>query len=99
MKYLEMNYQKEKNKLKRLLPKTFEILKNYNCYIAGGAITSLFTGQDINDVDIYFKDKAELFRLLYEKFSYEYIIYISKKAISFKLSTRRNNTIYLYALL
>lgn len=87
MKCIEMNYPKEKNKLKRLLPKTFEILENYNCYIAGGSITSLFTGQDINDVDIYFKDKAELFRLLYEKFSYEYIIYVSKKAITFKLST------------
>ena len=86
MNYIEIDYKKEKNKLKRLLPETFKILKNYNCYIAGGAITSLFTGQDINDIDIYFKDKSELFRLLYEKFSYEYIIYISKKAITFKLS-------------
>lgn len=87
MKCIEIDYKKEKIKLKRLLPKTFEILENYNCYIAGGAITSLFTEQDINDVDIYFKDKTELFGLLYEKFSYEYIIYISKKAITFKLSS------------
>lgn len=87
MKCIEIDYKKEKIKLKRLLPKTFKILENYNCYIAGGAITSLFTEQDINDVDIYFKDKTELFRLLYEKFSYEYIIYISKKAITFKLSS------------
>lgn len=82
-----MNYQKEKNILKRLIPKTFEILEKYNCYIAGGAITSLFTGQAINDIDIYFKDKAELFEILYKEFSGEYIIYVSKKAITFKLSS------------
>ena len=88
MKYIEINYEKEKAKLKRLIPNTYKILKNYNCYIAGGAITSLFTGKDINDIDIYFKDKAELFRALYENFSSEYIIYVSKKAITFKVSNQ-----------
>lgn len=88
MKCIKINYEKEKAKLKRLIPNTYKILKNYNCYIAGGAITSLFSGKDINDIDVYFKDKAELFRLLYENFSYEYIIYVSKKAITFKLSNK-----------
>ena len=26
------------------------LLKDYKCYIAGGAITSLFTNKDINDL-------------------------------------------------
>lgn len=35
MKCIEMDYKKEKAKLKRMIPNTYEILKNYNCYIAG----------------------------------------------------------------
>lgn len=34
---IKVNYVKEKLKLKRMIPKTYEILKKYNCYIAGGA--------------------------------------------------------------
>ena len=49
---IKVNYVKEKLKLKRMIPKTYEILKKYNCYIAGGAITSLFTEKEINDIDI-----------------------------------------------
>lgn len=88
MECIEVDYKKEKQKLKRLIPRTYEILKNYNCYIAGGAITSIFTGKDINDIDVYFKDKSELFKVLYEHFSSEYIIYVTKKAITFKLTNQ-----------
>ena len=88
MKCIEMEYKKEKLELKRLLPETFKIFKDYDCYIAGGAITSLFTGTEINDIDIYFKTKEELFKCLCEHFECEYIIYISKKAITFRLSNQ-----------
>lgn len=86
MKTIEINYNKEKAKLKRLIPETYKLLKNYNCYIAGGAITSLFTGKEINDIDVYFKNKSELFDLLYREFEGQYIIYVTKKAITFKLN-------------
>ena len=83
---IEIDYIKEKNKLKKLLPKTFQILEKYNCYIAGGAITSLFTGREIKDVDIYFKSKNELFDFLATELENEYIVYVTKKAITYKLS-------------
>lgn len=35
-------------------PDVFDILTHSKCYIAGGAITSVFTGNKINDYDIYF---------------------------------------------
>lgn len=88
MECIEIDYKKEKQKLKKLIPRTYEILKDYNCYIAGGTITSLFTGKDINDIDVYFKDKTELFKVLYEHFSREYIVYVTKKAITFKITSQ-----------
>lgn len=86
MKIIECDNKKMKQKLKRMIPKTYEILKNYNCFIAGGTITSLFRNSEINDIDVYFTDKQELFKLLMNEFSSDYIIHISKKAITFKLS-------------
>lgn len=83
---IEIDYVKEKSKLKRLLPKTFQLLEKYNCYIAGGAITSLFTGKEINDIDVYFKSKDDLFDFLTTEFESEYIIYVTKKAITYKLT-------------
>ena len=83
---IEIDYVKEKSKLKRLLPKTFQLLEKYNCYIAGGAITSLFTGKEINDIDVYFKSKDDLFDFLTTELESEYIIYVTKKAITYKLT-------------
>lgn len=38
-------------------------LKEIDCYIAGGALTSVFSGTKINDYDIYFKDILEYKKL------------------------------------
>lgn len=83
---IEIDYVKEKSKLKKLLRKTFQLLEKYNCYIAGGAITSLFTGKEINDIDVYFKSKDDLFDFLTTELESEYIIYVTKKAITYKLT-------------
>lgn len=83
---IEIDYIKEKSKLKRLMPKTFQLLGKYNCYIAGGAITSLFTGKEINDIDVYFKSKNDLFDFLITELESEYIIYVTKKAITYKIT-------------
>ncbi len=45
-----MSYEAEKKTLLGKLPWRFD-----NAYIAGGAITSVFTNKPINDVDVYFK--------------------------------------------
>ena len=50
-------YDWQKRKLKRELGYFYDIFLNYECYLAGGAITSIFTNKEINDYDIFFKHK------------------------------------------
>ncbi len=58
-------YEIEKNKLLNYIGKnTYEDLRRKKCYIAGGAITSLFTNHEINDIDVYFRDKDSLIDLI-----------------------------------
>jgi hypothetical protein len=51
-------YTYEKNKLLDLVGDDLaELMKTHKCFIAGGAITSIFTGAEINDLDVYFRDE------------------------------------------
>lgn len=56
------NFLYEKKKLLSHIGNTelLALLKKSNCVIAGGAITSLFSGKPINDIDVYFKDYESL---------------------------------------
>ena len=58
-----MSYVSEKKALKELLSEgVLQILKDAEAIIAGGAITSLFTNKDVNDIDVYFRSEEQLFR-------------------------------------
>lgn len=70
------------------------MLKQYNVFIAGGMITSLFTRADINDVDIYFRSKADLARFLYEEMNHNWVLSQTKKAFLFKVDGKALQTIY-----
>jgi len=61
-----MNTEIEKKKLVKYInnPKLLEILKSAKCFIAGGAITSIFSNRDINDIDVYFRDFNSLNHVL-----------------------------------
>lgn len=60
-----MSYEFEKKKLMNLIDEDlYKILKNEKCIIAGGAITSLFTRNEINDLDVYFRNEESLIRAL-----------------------------------
>lgn len=77
-------YEFEKNKLKAHLDKLYEVLKDYNCIIAGGMVTSLFCNREINDVDVYFRSAKDLrdFILEYVKNnSNMWIVSKTKKAL------------------
>lgn len=53
-------YEFEKKKLKKLIgEKVFPYLVAYEGFIAGGVITSLFCNREINDIDIYFRNKVD----------------------------------------
>lgn len=56
-----MTYKNEESKLKHLLgDKVLEVLTNSDAIVAGGAITSLFTGKDVNDIDVYFRSREKM---------------------------------------
>lgn len=55
-------YEREAQELQsNINSKIWESLKKYNCMIAGGAITSIFTHNKINDIDIYFRSNKDYF--------------------------------------
>lgn len=54
----------EKKLLSMINEDILNIIKEEKCIIAGGCITSLFTRRDINDIDIYFRNKESLIRAL-----------------------------------
>jgi hypothetical protein len=53
------NFQREEYLLRGSISKAvWAELKDSQAYIAGGAMTSIFSGNKINDIDIYFSDVA-----------------------------------------
>lgn len=62
-KSLTPDYTFEKNKLKSLLGEgLYANLKKHNLMVAGGTITSLFTGRDVNDIDVYAKNNENMLK-------------------------------------
>ncbi len=60
-----MNYVQEIKQLKNAIPEdVLAILAHEKCFIAGGALTSIFTGTQINDIDIYFRSRDSLDRVM-----------------------------------
>lgn len=54
-------FEFEKKKLKNYLDKRiYNLLKSYDAIIAGGAVTSLFTRKEINDIDVYFRSRKDM---------------------------------------
>lgn len=80
----------QKRKLKRELGLLYDNLKKYNCYLAGGAITSIFTNNDINDFDLFFRHKEDIAHFLHEEsygtnFKSDYAITIAKDGKTIQL--------------
>lgn len=75
----------EKNKLYAYLGESLiEILKKYNACVAGGTITSIFCNKEINDVDIYFRNKQDAGDFIGEVIkNKDWIISHTNKATSF----------------
>lgn len=80
-------FEQQKEKIKALWP--FSMTKEdgspLKCWIAGGAITSVVTGAPVNDVDMYFGSKRDLYEavaLAYEESLW--CVAASKRALTFK---------------
>lgn len=64
-----------KKRLEYILGDQYELLKKSEAILAGGCITSLITGTEINDFDLYFRSKAHLSTQLAGMFSKEFGYY------------------------
>lgn len=53
-------YVKEKSVILNLISGLENNLNLYNGYIAGGCITSVFSGEKVNDIDIFFRNPTDL---------------------------------------
>lgn len=75
--------REEQNALKVKLGRWYDKLKKYECFLAGGAITSLFTNSEVNDYDIYFRNKELLAKFLeYEIRDRNWVKVVTDKAFS-----------------
>ena len=62
---MNSHYKQEIRQLENAIPKdVLAILAHEKCFIAGGALTSIFTGTQINDIDIYFRSRDSLDRVM-----------------------------------
>ncbi|GMX64613.1 hypothetical protein Elgi_38820 [Paenibacillus elgii] len=84
-------YQFEKNKLYDYLGTTLvSQLKKYKCFIAGGTITSLFTGTQINDLDIYFRNEESCIKFVEDTWEDrdDWINMLTKKSILMRMDSK-----------
>lgn len=59
----------EERKLKSLVAEdVWELMKLCDVIIAGGAITSIHTGKDVNDMDVYFRSPEQFMAFVYAAF-------------------------------
>ena len=74
-----MAYEAERKLITQALPLHFD-----NAFVAGGAVTSVFTNAKINDVDVYFKSRRAFETGVYQ--AYEdglWCVAASKRAVTF----------------
>lgn len=72
-------YQAERKQILTKTPVRFD-----GAFVAGGAVTSVFTGKDINDIDMYFKTRRAFETAVYT--AYEeglWCVAASKRAVTF----------------
>lgn len=85
------NFEIEKNLIKKTIgADVYDMLKDMKVVLAGGAITSIFSGSEVMDYDLYFTDKEGLSRLVAEVFGVSEEVYISPFDLIVKFATNRS---------
>lgn len=82
-----MNEQYYEYKLRSHIGEDFcEYLEAYNIIVAGGAITSIIMGEQINDIDCYFRSRDDLVGFVKEvdPKNSSHLKYFSSRSITFK---------------
>ena len=86
-----MSFEIEKNLIKKTIGEdVYSLLKDMKCILAGGAITSIFSGAEVMDYDLYFTDKEGLSRLIAQVFGVSEEGHISPFDLIAKFATNRS---------
>lgn len=86
-----MSFEVEKNLIKKTIGEdVYSLLKDMKCILAGGAITSIFSGAEVMDYDLYFTDKEGLSRLIAQVFGVSEEDHISPFDLIAKFATNRS---------
>lgn len=81
----------EKQKIKQIVGSDlYDLFKDTKCILAGGAITSIFTNKDVNDLDIYFTSKEGLSQVFANVYTVTNIEYLNKFDMIVKFATERS---------
>jgi len=79
-------FPREEKALLNMTGELVDLLETTGAIIAGGAITSLFTGQEVNDLDIYFRSKESFSRfmagLMSGDYGYSTIVNITDRSVT-----------------
>lgn len=85
------NFEIEKNLIKKTIgEEVYGMLKDMKVVLAGGAVTSIFSGAEINDFDLYMTDEEGLSRLVAEVFGVSEEDHISSFDLIAKFATNRS---------
>jgi len=79
-------HSRQKKQLLSLVSETEgleELFKELGCFVAGGAVTSVFTNKEVNDLDIYFRDKESLIKFIKVTFGEKPCVPCTPSAINF----------------
>ena len=84
-------FEVEKQKIKQMVcSDLYDLFKDTKCILAGGAITSLFTSKDVNDLDIYFTSKEGLSQVFANVYAVSEDEYLNEFDMIVKFATERS---------
>ena len=65
MQLTKTQFPREVQKLKSMMDEElWDLLADFECILAGGALTSMLSGKEVNDLDVYFRDKQSLQKVI-----------------------------------
>ena len=84
-------FEVEKAKIKQMIGSDlYDLFKDTKCILAGGAITSLFTSKEVNDLDIYFTSKEGLSQVFANVYAVSNNEYLNEFDMIVKFATERS---------
>lgn len=87
----QAKYHWEKKQIKQALGQDlYSLMKDLKMILAGGALTSLFTGKEVNDYDLYFTDEDSVGVLISEIYGHSAYDYLQSYQVKLNFMTEKS---------